>query len=250
MKKLILVVLLCMLLVTAGCDLLTPKGPPTETTPAVTAATEAPTVLIPTPPETPVVSKPFPVWAVVRGLLIGIGALIMLLAGIAIFFILWAKFVTHHRIMALFIDHKSFYGLLLKQDGNQIHLGTGKEREDYSLEDDKQFWTMFPSGLPRFVQYPVRSHLYIRGTPGPLSIDVEGLGEADTLAMTARMVMLMSDEKVLASMWHDVHSTHSGAMVQRGGGFSWITIIMLGIVLLLGGVNVFLTMSIQKMLGG
>jgi hypothetical protein len=186
----------------------------------------------------------------IRGISIGIGALALLFFLIFVTFLVGLKFATRGRISALFLDHKSLWGVLLKIDGNFVHYGKNADQEDYALVDDKQIWTMYPSAFPRILQYPIRAHLYMRGISEPL--DFNQLSELDNetrAAMTAKMVHLMSDEAVLKTIWSDVRNTH-GIVVQKGGGLSIIIIILLAIIGLLGGFNVYLTLAVRKVLGG
>jgi hypothetical protein len=183
-----------------------------------------------------------PTWMLLtRALGIALGVFTLLIGGAAMFLIIWAKFITRGRIMGLFIDHNSFYGQLLKIDGDKVHLGRGENQEDYMLVDEKQFWTMFPSGFPRIVQYPVRAHIYVRNVAEPYSPSIE-----NDIVFTAKMVRLMSDEAVLKTVWKDVRETHG---IKDKKGIS-LGVILLGILMLMGVFNIIMLLNISKALGG
>jgi len=170
-----------------------------------------------------------------------IATLAVFTAGLLVFLDLWAKKAVQNRIYAIFLEQKSLSSKLLKIDGDKIYMGRGEKKEEYLLNTDKQFWAWWPAGLPRIVQVPVRAHWYIRNRPEP--VDPENM-EA---TLSARSMMMISDEALLKQTWKDVRESTGIPAMKRG---SSIALILIYITLALVGFNIYVTMQLKSLLGG
>ena len=188
----------------------------------------------------PAAAQQLLVMSKIIGLLLGVLAIFTI--GIILVIDIWAKKAAQGRIYALFLEQRSLFSKLLKIDNGKVYLGKGDAKEEYLLDTKKQFWAMWPGGLPKFLQVPIRAHWYLRNSPEP--VDPEN-AEATLSARSRRM---LSDEAMLKATWHDVRESTMGPQTaQRGSGMALILIFM---CLMASSLNIYLTMSIQKMLKG
>jgi len=178
----------------------------------------------------------FGVLAKVLGIVIG--AMVVLTLGFAFFLDIWAKRTTQNRIYCFFIEQKHLFGRLLAEDGGKVFMGRGENKEEYLLDPNKQFWTWWPPGLPKFLQVPVRSHFYIRHNPEPY--DPENL-EA---MISSRSLRLISDEAMLKQTWKDVRETTGVRGGLGGRGNTWVLILSF-VTLLLVGICLYMVMNLQ-----
>lgn len=170
-----------------------------------------------------------------------IATLVVFAVGLLIALDLWAKKAVQNRIYAIFLEQKSLFSKLLKVDGDKVYLGRGEKKEEYLLDTAKQFWAWWPAGMPRMIQIPVRSHWYIRNRPEP--IDPENM---DT-TLSARSMMMISDEGMLRQTWKDIRESTGLAGAKKGSSLALILIL---ITLTLVGFNIYVNMQIKSMLGG
>jgi len=178
----------------------------------------------------------FGVLAKVMGIVLGTMAVLVL--GFAFFLDVWAKRTTQNRIYCFFIEQKHLFGKLLAEDGGKVFMGRGENKEEYLLDPNKQFWTSWPPGLPKFLQVPVRSHFYIRHNPEPY--DPENL-EA---MISSRSLRLISDEAMLKQTWKDVRET-TGVRGGMGSNANTWVLILIFITILLVGFCLYMIMGLQ-----
>ena len=166
-----------------------------------------------------------------------LGTMAVMLTGFILFLTIWAKNATQDRVYCFFLEQKALFGKLLKIDGGKVSMGRGENKEEYLLDSGKQFWSWWPAGLPKFIQVPVRSHIYSRFNPEPF--DPENL-EA---MISARSLRLISDEAMLKQTWKDVRESTGtrGALANRAN--SW-TLILVFAVLVVVAFNIYMTMQL------
>jgi len=126
-------------------------------------------------------------------------------AGLVILFIvldIWGKYAVRGKADAIFFEERSIWGRLLPIDTTKteerIHLSKGENQEDYLLQADRMFLTLWPAFLPRPLQQPVRTWVFVRGNPEP--IDPSNV----KLTITSKSLRIMSDEALLKSTWKDM----------------------------------------------
>ncbi len=162
--------------------------------------------------------------------------------GMVVFLDIWAKRHTANMIFAIFLEQRSLFSKLLKIENEKVYLGRGDNKEEYLLDTSKQFWAWWPSGLPRMVQVPVRTHWYLRNVPEP--VDPENVSSS----ISSRSLRMISDESMLRSTWKDIRESVGGpTSVRQGSSFA---LILIFVVLAIVGFNLYLTMGIKSMLGG
>ena len=114
---------------------------------------------------------------------------------------------------------------------------SGEKKEEYMLDTDKQFWAWWPAGLPRILQIPVRAHWYIRNVPEP--VDPENI----TSSLSARSLMMISDEAMLKQTWKDIRESTGLGPAKRS---SSIALILIFTTLALVGFNIYMTMQLKS----
>ena len=181
--------------------------------------------------------------ALMKILGIVLGTMAIMLTGFILFLTIWAKRATQDRMYCFFLEQKALFGKLLKIDGGKVAMGKGENKEEYLLDSGKQFWSWWPAGLPKFIQVPVRSHIYARFNPEPF--DPENL-EA---MISARSLRLISDEAMLKQTWKDVRES-TGARGAIGSKANSWTLILVFAVLVVAAFNIYMTMQLQTDIAG
>jgi len=171
-----------------------------------------------------------------------VGALAVMVVGIVVVMDIWAKRHTANMIYCIFLEQRSLFSKLLKVEGNKVYLGKGDDKEEYLLDTTKQFWAWWPSGLPRMVQVPVRTHWYLRSVPEP--VDPENV----RASISSKSLRLISDEALLKATWKDVRESVGVIAPVRGG--SSLALILVFATLAISGFTLYLVMGIKQMLGG
>ena len=163
------------------------------------------------------------------------GIFVLFILILVVYIDIWLKFHTRGKISALFIDNKSIFGALLTiEDGNKVYYGKGDKREMYLLDDKKQYLSLYPAGLPRFLQLTIRTYWYLRNVPNP--IDVTGR----VAPLTSRMLRQISDEAMVKQTWKDVRE---GAGVGTQKKSSNMALYLVLACLALVALNLYLTMQ-------
>jgi len=167
----------------------------------------------------------------------------VMLTGFILFLTIWAKRATEDRLYCFFLEQKALFGKLLKIDSGKVAMGKGENKEEYLLDPSKQFWSWWPAGLPKFIQVPIRSHIYSRFNPEPF--DPENMGAM----ISAKSLRLISDEAMLKQTWKDVRESTGvrGSMGSRAN--SW-TLIMVFAVLVVTAFNIYMVMQLQTDITG
>ena len=107
-------------------------------------------------------------------------------------------------------------------------------RQEYDVvPGDCQFRTLWPSGVPKFLQERVASQMHIRNVGPPIN-PRKGGGQKD---ITAKSRYALSDQRMLEMMWKDVRrdlGIGGGGTTSLKSWSTWVTIITLAGVLGLG----------------
>ena len=176
--------------------------------------------------------------ALMKILGIVLGTMAIMLTSFILFLTIWAKRATENRMYCFFLEQKALFGRLLKVESSKVAMGKGENKEEYLLDPNKQFWSWWPAGLPKFIQVPIRSHLYVRFNPEPFDPEnVEAM-------ISARSLRLISDEAMLKQTWKDVRESTGirGAVGSRAN--SWVLIIVFA-VLAMTAFNIYMVMQLQ-----
>jgi hypothetical protein len=171
------------------------------------------------------------------GKIVGIflGVFIVFVLSLIVYIDIWLKFHTRGKVTALFIDNKSIFGALLTiEDSNKVYYGKGDKREMYVLDDKKQYLSLYPAGLPRFLQIVVRTYWYIRNNPTP--VDVTGR----VTPLTSRMLRQISDEAMVKQTWKDVRES-AGVGAQKKASNLALYLVFASLALI--AFNLYLTMQ-------
>lgn len=176
--------------------------------------------------------------AAMAGKLIGVffGVVVIFILAVVVYLDIWLKFHTRGKVIGIFVDNKSIFSALLSiENGNQINFGKGDKREMYLLEDEKQFLSLYPAGLPRFLQIPVRTYWYIRNNSVPLNITGK-----NNSGLTARMLRMISDEAMVRQTWKDVRE---GIGLRKQATGSSLGLYLVFACLAVSAFNLFMTMQ-------
>jgi len=165
-----------------------------------------------------------------------IGIFVAFIAFLVVYLDIWVKFHVRGKVFAFFIDNKSLSGALLKiEDGNKVFFGTGDKKEMYLLDDSKQYLTLYPAALPRFLQVVVRSYWYVKNQPQPID------PKSGTMsALTAKMLRQISDEAIVKQTWKDVREATG---IQKAKSGSSLALYLVFGCLALIAFNLYLTMQ-------
>ncbi len=181
------------------------------------------------------------------GTSLGICAVVLVIFLVGMMF--WVRTAVRYRVYCFFLsESKQLTGGLHKPEGSKIVVGGGENAPQYLIHPTKQFWSYWPPGLPRFVQEPVPSYIYVAGNAEPLDpYDTKSLISPESLRK-------LSDEGMLKQMWKDVKETMG---VKGALGGNRLLLILIAVVGLVAGLGVFLAYTnmgvldeIMKILGG
>lgn len=165
------------------------------------------------------------------------GIFIVFVLGLIVYVDIWLKFHTRGRVVAIFVDNRSIFSALLTiEDGNKLFYGKGDKKEEYLLDDKKQYLTLYPAGLPRFLQITLRAYWYIRNQATP----IDPTGKPSSL--TAKMLRMISDEAMVKQTWKDVRESQG---LNKGKSSNLALYLIFG-CLAISAVNVYLTMTSQS----
>jgi hypothetical protein len=164
------------------------------------------------------------------------GLFIVFVLGLIVYVDIWLKFHTKGKAIALIHDNRNIFSVLLTIEDGKMFYGKGDKKEMYLLEDSKQSLLLYPSGVPRFLQVPVRSYEYIRNQSAPVSPS----GKPSPL--TAKMLRMISDEAMLKQTWKDVRESQ-GLNKQKGSNLALYLVFG---CLAIGAFNLYLIMSMQS----
>lgn len=168
-----------------------------------------------------------------------LGAIIVLALLAVAFLQIWVRRTVANKIYAIFLDQKHLFTALLPVEGDCIYYGKGEKKEKYLLDTNKQFWVLWPPAGSKLIGASVRAHWYVRNRPAPL--DPEG----KSANLTSRSLRMIGDEAMLKTTWKDIRDS-SG--VPAGKVRSNITTILLIGLAVLGALNLYLIMNLQKVL--
>ena len=134
------------------------------------------------------------------GMSLGICAITLVVFGVGMLF--WVRASVRDRVFCFFLsENRQMKSKLHKPTGNTIIVGSGADAVKYVQHSSKQFWSFWPPGMPRFVQEPVSTLLYVEGNIEPLDpYDRKSL-------MSPEALMKISDEAMLKQTWKDVRET-------------------------------------------
>jgi len=175
--------------------------------------------------------------ALMKILGIVLGTMAVMLTGFILFLTIWAKRATQDRVYCFFLEQKALFGKLLIIKDSKVAMGRGENREEYLLDHNKQFWSWWPAGLPRFIQVPVRSHIYIRYNPDPFD------PENSEAMISSKSLRLISDEAMLKQTWKDVRESTGARGVVTNRTTSWVLILVFA-VLVVTAFNIYMTMQL------
>lgn len=171
------------------------------------------------------------------------GIVILMCIGLIVLLDIWGKKSIEGHILGVFVENRKLYSKLLTVDAGKAYLGKGEKREEYLLDDRKQFWAGWPAGLPSLLQIPVRAHWYARNIPDP--IDPQSRGTT----LSARSRMMLSDEVMLKTTWQDVRDAAEG---EQGTGPAYkpntLTMVLLFALTAVSGFTLYMVMDLKNLL--
>ncbi len=172
------------------------------------------------------------------GKILGIffGIFVVFILGLIVYVDIWLKFHTRGKAIALIHDNRNIFSVLLSIEDDKMFYGRGDKKEMYLLNDAKQSLLLYPSGVPRFLQVPVRAYEYIRNQSAPVS------PEGRPSPLTAKMLRMISDEAMVRQTWRDVRESQ-GLNKQKGSNLALYLVFG---CLAIGAFNLYLIMGMQS----
>jgi len=174
----------------------------------------------------------------ILGIMMG-ASILMFIVAVA-FLQMYVRRASQNKIYAIFMDQKHLFSAMLPVEGDCIYYGKGEKKEKYLLDTTKQFWVTWPPVASKYIGLPVRAHWYVRNRPQPL----DPIGKS--AALTSRSLRMIGDEAMLKTTWKDIRDTTGGPVVGNKG--DTLTLILLLVLTVLGGLNVYMVMNLQKVL--
>jgi len=152
----------------------------------------------------------------------------------------WVRSAVRDRVYCFFMsENRQMKGKLLKPKGNTIVVGSGEDALKYVQHSSKQFWSFWPPGMPRFVQEPVPTLLYVEG-------DIEPLDPYDRKSlMSPEALMKISDEAMLKQTWKDVRETMGMRSTLKG---NMLLLILVLVAVLASAAAAYLTFTMSGQL--
>ena len=172
------------------------------------------------------------------GLSLGVCAVVLFVFCIGMLF--WVRASVKDRVFCFFLsENRQMKGKLLKPTGNTIVVGSGASASKYVQHSSKQFWSFWPPGMPRFVQEPVSTLLYVEGNIEPLDpYDRKSL-------MSPEALMKISDEAMLKQTWKDVRETMGMKPTLKG---NMLLLIMVLVAVLASAAAAYLSFTMSGQL--
>jgi len=172
------------------------------------------------------------------GLSLGVCAVVLFFFCIGMLF--WVRAAVSDRVYCFFLSaNRQMKGKLLKPTGDTIHVGSGEKEVKYVQHSSKQFWSFWPPGMPRFIQEPVPTLLYVEGNIEPLDpYDRKSL-------MSPEALMKISDEAMLKQTWKDVRETMGVKSSLKG---SMLLLILVSVAMLASAAAAYLTFTMSGQL--
>jgi len=168
------------------------------------------------------------------GMSLGVCAVVLFFIMVGMMF--WVRKAVQDRLYCIFLSaNRQMRGKLLKaQSDETIVVGSDADAPKYLTHSSKQFWSFWPPGLPRFVQEPVPTLLYVSGNAEPLD------PYDRTALISPESLRKISDEAMLKQTWKDVRETLG---IRPAFGNNMILLILVVLAMVLSGVAAFLAFS-------
>jgi len=172
------------------------------------------------------------------GMSLGMCAVVLTVFLVGMMF--WVRTAVRSRIYCFFLNEsKQLTGKLLKPENNTVVVGSGDDAPKYLIHPKKQFWSYWPPGLPRFVQEPVPTLVYVAGNAEPLD-------PYDTTALISpESLRKISDEAMLKQTWKDVRETLG---IKGAFGSNRLLLILIAVVGVIAGAAAFMSYTNMDML--
>ena len=172
-----------------------------------------------------------------------LGVIILLCIGLIVLLDIWGKKAIEGCILGVFIENRKLFSKLMKIESGKAYLGKGDKREEYLLDDRKQFWAGWPAGIPKILQIPVRAHWYVRNNSEPID------PQHKVSTLSARSRMMLSDEAMLKTTWQDVRdAADKEGKTGLTAGPNRILLILIFANMALTGGALYIIMNVQKIL--
>jgi len=169
------------------------------------------------------------------GMSLGICSVVMVFFFVGMLF--WVRTAVRDRVYCFFLSgNRQMKGKLLKPKGDVIIVGSGEDSVKYVQHSSKQFWSFWPPGMPRFVQEPIPTLLYVEGNIEPLDpYDRKSL-------MSPEALMKISDEAMLKQTWKDVRETMGMKSTLKG---NMLLLILVLVAVLASAAAAYLTFTMS-----
>jgi len=166
--------------------------------------------------------------------------MIAVLVGSFFFAIIFVKMSSKGKVVAVFMEERRIYSMLLPEDSLNQCIWRGAEdnpnREKYKLVPDKVFEIRWPGGMPTIMQERLRAWIFTRNNDEPW--DPSNM----RVIMSARMNRMISDEALLRTMWKDLRA--ATGLKDGGGKLPMTMVLFMGFIALLAGIGMIMTYNV------
>ena len=179
---------------------------------------------------------------IAKSLATSFGITAVVLVVVLVFMMFWVRRAVQNKVYAFILSgNRQMKGRLVKPGADDTFvIGDNADSPKYLTHSSKQFWSFWPPGLPRFVQEPVPTLLYVAGNAEPLD------PYDRTSLISPEALRKISDEAMLKQTWKDVRETLG---IKSGFAGNTLLLILVLVAVLASGVAAYLSFSNTNLLG-
>ena len=178
---------------------------------------------------------------ILKSLATSFGICAVVLVIVLVFMMFWVRKAVQNRVYCFILSgNRQMKGRLVKPEADDTFtIGDNADSPKFLTHSSKQFWSYWPPGLPRFVQEPVPTLLYVAGNAEPLD------PYDRTSLISPEALRKISDEAMLKQTWKDVRET-LGIKTAFGGNKLLLLLVLVAVAA--SGVAAYLSFSSMNQL--
>jgi len=178
---------------------------------------------------------------IAKSLVISFGICAVALVIILVFMMFWVRKAVQDRVYSFILSgNRQLRGKLVKPDADDTFtIGDDADSPKYLTHSSKQFWSFWPPGLPRFVQEPVPTLLYVAGNAEPLD------PYDRTSLISPEALRKISDEAMLKQTWRDVRETLG---IRAGFSGNKLLLVLVLVAVVASGIAAYLSFNSMNLL--
>ena len=173
---------------------------------------------------------------IAKSLATSFGICAVVLVIVLVFMMFWVRRVVQDKVYAYILSgNRQMRGRLVKPDAdNTFTIGDNADSPKFLTHSSKQFWSFWPPGMPRFIQEPVPTLLYVAGNAEPLD------PYDRTSLISPEALRKISDEAMLKQTWKDVRETLG---IKSAFGGNTLLLILVVVAIAASGIAAYLSFN-------